>query len=79
MLYAATKSTLKLEFGASQIKDELFATSKDDVTLDGYMRHLKAQAGPAPLTVREEGQCFNKFKFVLFIHKLITNNFPLHS
>lgn len=54
MLYAATKSTLKLEFGAGQIKDELFATAKDDLTLDGYLRHLKSQQAPKPMTMREE-------------------------
>jgi twinfilin-like protein len=54
MLYAATKSTLKLEFGAGQIKDELFCTCKDDVTLEGYQKHVKAQHAPAPLTSREE-------------------------
>lgn len=54
MLYAATKSTLKLEFGAGQIKDDLFGTATDDITLDGYLRHIKAQQAPAPLTNREE-------------------------
>ena len=54
MLYAATKSTLKLEFGAGQIKDELFGTTLDDVTLDGYLKHIKSQQAPAPLTYREE-------------------------
>lgn len=54
MLYAATKSTLKLEFGAGQIKDELFGTTPDDITLDGYLKHIKAQQAPAPLTNREE-------------------------
>lgn len=28
MLYAATRATVKKEFGASQIKDELFGTNK---------------------------------------------------
>lgn len=54
MLYAATKSTVKLEFGAGQIKDELFGTVKEDVTLDGYLKHIKSQLAPAPLTNREE-------------------------
>jgi twinfilin-like protein len=54
MLYAATKSTLKLEFGAAEIKDELFCTVRDDITFDGYMRHIKSQLAPAPLTNREE-------------------------
>jgi twinfilin-like protein len=54
MLYAATKSTLKLEFGAGEIKDELFGTARDDITLDGFMRHVTSQLAPAPLTNREE-------------------------
>lgn len=54
MLYAATKSTLKTEFGTGQIKDELFGTVRDDVSLEGYHRHVKAQLAPAPLTNREE-------------------------
>ena len=54
MLYAATKSTLKLEFGAGHIKDELFGTSREDVSLEGYLKHLKSQLAPAPLTSREE-------------------------
>ncbi|CAF0774401.1 unnamed protein product [Brachionus calyciflorus] len=54
MLYASTKSTLKLEFGAGQVTDEVFATTKDDITLDGYLKHIKSQNAPAPLTNREE-------------------------
>lgn len=54
MLYAATKSTLKQEFGAGQIKDELFGTVKEDIILDGYLKHIKSQLAPAPLTNREE-------------------------
>lgn len=54
MLYASTKSTLKREFGAGQIKDELFGTIRDDVTLDGYFKHMSAQLAPKPLTNREE-------------------------
>lgn len=54
MLYAATKSTLKLEFGAGHIKDELFGTSLEDITLDGYLKHVMSQHAPAPLTNREE-------------------------
>ena len=54
MLYAATKSTLKLEFGAGELKDELFGTVRDDISLDGYLRHVRAQSAPKPLTNREE-------------------------
>lgn len=54
MLYASTKSTLKQEFGAGQIKDELFGTVNEDISLEGYLRHKTSQAAPAPLTMREE-------------------------
>lgn len=54
MLYAATKSTLKLEFGAGEIKDELFGTARDDISLDGYLKHIQSQSAPKPLTNREE-------------------------
>jgi twinfilin len=40
MLYAATKQTIKLEFGAGQIKDELFGTAKEDVSLDVILIYI---------------------------------------
>ncbi len=54
MLYASTKSTLKQEFGAGQIKDELFGTVAGDVSLDGYRKHIISQSAVKPLTRREE-------------------------
>ncbi|XP_011306146.1 twinfilin isoform X2 [Fopius arisanus] len=54
MLYASTKATLKQEFGTASIKDELHGTIPDDITLDGYNRHKKNDATPAPLTSAEE-------------------------
>uniref|UniRef100_A0ABM5GFW7 Twinfilin-1 n=1 Tax=Pogona vitticeps TaxID=103695 RepID=A0ABM5GFW7_9SAUR len=54
MLYAATRATLKKEFGGGHIKDEVFGTNKEDVSLIGYRRHLVTQSSPAPLTAAEE-------------------------
>lgn len=54
MLYAATRATLKKEFGGGHIKDEIFGTSKDDLSLSGYKKHLTSQAAPLPLTAAEE-------------------------
>ncbi|MFT7805486.1 twinfilin-1 [Arapaima gigas] len=54
MLYAATRATLKQEFGGGHIKDEIFGTSKDDISLSGYRKYLSSQAGPLPLTAAEE-------------------------
>uniref|UniRef100_A0A3Q3WV94 Twinfilin-1 n=1 Tax=Mola mola TaxID=94237 RepID=A0A3Q3WV94_MOLML len=54
MLYAATRATVKKEFGGGHIKDEIFATTKDEMTLYGYRKYLAGQAAPLPLTAAEE-------------------------
>ncbi|KAG8510110.1 Twinfilin-1 [Galemys pyrenaicus] len=54
MLYAATRATLKKEFGGGHIKDEMFGTVKEDVSLNGYKKYLLSQSSPAPLTAAEE-------------------------
>lgn len=54
MLYAATRATLKQEFGGGQIKEEVFGTVPTDVSLSGYKKHLVSQEAPAPLTFAEE-------------------------
>ena len=54
MLYASTKATLKRQFGSTQIKDELFASSREEATLSAYKKHKVASSAPAPLTMREE-------------------------
>ncbi|KFP02327.1 Twinfilin-1, partial [Calypte anna] len=54
MLYAATRATLKKEFGGGHIKDEVFGTVQDDVSLNGYKKYLISQSCPAPLTAAEE-------------------------
>lgn len=54
MLYAATKSTFKKEFGQGQIKDEVYANMREDMTLDGYKRHVAHDQAPGPLSREEE-------------------------
>lgn len=54
MLYASTKATLKLEFGASQISEEIFGSVTEDVSLSGYHKHKRLRGVPAPLTFAEE-------------------------
>ncbi|CAG5127193.1 unnamed protein product [Candidula unifasciata] len=54
MLYAATRATMKSEFGGGQIKDEIFGTVQSDVSLAGYRRHVQSALAPAPLTLAEE-------------------------
>ncbi|KAM4722482.1 twinfilin-2 isoform 2-T2 [Rhinophrynus dorsalis] len=53
MLYAATRATVKKEFGGGHIKDELFGTVKEDIALSGYKKHVSSCAAPAPLTAAE--------------------------
>ncbi|KAL5013161.1 hypothetical protein ScPMuIL_007431 [Solemya velum] len=54
MLYAATRSTMKKEFGGGQIKEELFGTTHGDISFQGFKKYKTAQLAPAPLTQQEE-------------------------
>ncbi|XP_076202311.1 twinfilin-2 isoform X2 [Aptenodytes patagonicus] len=54
MLYAATRATVKKEFGGGHIKDEMFGTVKEDVSLAGYQKHVSSCSAPAPLTAAEQ-------------------------
>lgn len=54
MLYAATRATLKKEFGGASIRDELFGTVAADINLSGYLKHLQSQHAPKPLSLAEE-------------------------
>ncbi|CAL8242345.1 unnamed protein product [Merluccius merluccius] len=54
MLYAATRATLKKDFGAAHIKDEIFGTAIDEVSLSGYHMYLQDLKAPLPLTAAEE-------------------------
>ncbi|KAJ8377399.1 hypothetical protein AAFF_G00260590 [Aldrovandia affinis] len=54
MLYAATRATVKKEFGGGHIKDEIFGTTQDELSLSGYRKYLKSQAAPLPLSAAEE-------------------------
>lgn len=66
MLYASTKATLRKEFGATQIKDEVFGTVKDDVSLEGLRRHRKSAAAPVPLTSRVRLHCTNIKNIIVY-------------
>ncbi|CAL8337116.1 unnamed protein product [Lota lota] len=54
MVYAATRATLKKEFGGGHIKDEMFGTVEDDLCFQGYLRHMASCSSPAPLTLAEQ-------------------------
>ncbi|XP_041128893.1 twinfilin-2-like [Polyodon spathula] len=54
MLYAATRATVKKEFGGGHVKDEIFGTLQEDVSFLGYQRHVSSCSAPAPLTTAEQ-------------------------
>jgi twinfilin-like protein len=54
MTYSATKATIKKEFGGGVIKDEMFGTTKDDLSLSGYRKHLQSLEAPPPLSMAEQ-------------------------
>ncbi|KAI8142200.1 hypothetical protein BJV82DRAFT_615934 [Fennellomyces sp. T-0311] len=53
MLYASTRATLTKELGDNRFVDSIYGTTKDDVSYDGYKRHLVHKKADAPLTQRE--------------------------
>ncbi|CAE6521922.1 unnamed protein product [Rhizoctonia solani] len=53
MVYASTRSALTKALGDQRFKDNIFATSKDDLTPEGYQAHQRHLAAPKPLTARE--------------------------
>jgi len=54
MMYAATRASLKSEFGGTYVSMEYFATNKNEVTFSGYKEFLKSKNAPPPLTTAEE-------------------------
>lgn len=55
MLYSATRSSIKKEFGGGGlIKHELFATVISELSLKGFKEFLEMDKAPAPLTEAEE-------------------------
>ncbi|KAG9076994.1 Twinfilin-1 [Ceratobasidium sp. UAMH 11750] len=53
MLYASTRGALTKALGDQRFKDNVFATSKSDLTPEAYQAHQRHLAAPKPLTARE--------------------------
>ncbi|KAJ1808881.1 Twinfilin-1, partial [Coemansia sp. RSA 2599] len=53
MLYASTKASLTKSLGESYFVDEIFGTTRDEFSLDGYRQHRRHVESSAPLTERE--------------------------
>ena len=53
MIYAATRSTLKLQLGSQFFAEDIFGTVPSDFTKDGFEAHVRARKSDAPLTESE--------------------------
>ncbi|KAF8710911.1 Actin depolymerizing protein, partial [Rhizoctonia solani] len=53
MVYASSRGALTKALGDQKFKDNIFATSKDDLTPEAYQAHQRHLAAPKPLTARE--------------------------
>ncbi|KAF5391931.1 hypothetical protein D9757_001849 [Collybiopsis confluens] len=54
MLYASSRASLLKSLGSTTFTDNLFATSKSDLTPESYLAHRKHMAAPKPLSAREQ-------------------------
>ncbi|KAH9945940.1 actin depolymerizing protein [Epithele typhae] len=54
MVYAATRNTVTKGLGAAHFSDNIFATSKSDVTSEAYSKHRQHLAAPKPMSEREK-------------------------
>ncbi|KAG8966031.1 Twinfilin-1 [Tulasnella sp. 419] len=53
MLYASSRNALTKALGGERFKDTIFATSKSELTPEGYAAHKRHLAAPKPLSPRE--------------------------
>lgn len=54
MLYAATRASLKSEFGGTYVMMEYFATHMNEMTHKRYLEFVESKNAPPPLTLAEE-------------------------
>jgi twinfilin len=54
MIYASTRNSVTKSLGAANFVDTIFATSKDDLTPEGYAAHKRHLAAPKPMSAREK-------------------------
>lgn len=53
MIYASTRNSVTKSLGAANFVDTIFATSKEELTPQGYAAHKRHQAAPKPMSARE--------------------------
>jgi twinfilin-like protein len=55
MLFASTRLTLVRELGIERFRSTIFATEVEELTAEGWAKHEKHEALPAPMTTEEAG------------------------
>jgi twinfilin-like protein len=55
MLFASTRLTLARELGIERFRSTIFATEAEELTAEGWAKHEKHEALPAPMTTEEAG------------------------
>lgn len=53
MIYASTRNSVTKSLGAANFVDTIFATSKEELTPEGYAAHKRHLAAPKPMSARE--------------------------
>ena len=53
MIYASTRNSVTKSLGATNFVDTIFATSKEELTPEGYAAHKRHLAAPKPMSARE--------------------------
>jgi len=53
MIYASTRNSVTKSLGAANFVDTIFATSKEELTPQGYAAHKRHLAAPKPMSARE--------------------------
>jgi twinfilin len=54
MLYSSSRNSLIKTLGSTHFKDNIFATSKGDLTPEAYEAHKRHQSAPKPMSAREK-------------------------
>ncbi|KAK5135495.1 hypothetical protein LTR08_005130 [Meristemomyces frigidus] len=55
MLFASTRLTLVREMGLERFREQIFATEKEELTAEGWRKHVAHVGQDAPLTEEESG------------------------
>ena len=68
MLYASTKASLKKDFGGAHVYDDLYGNVKEDISLNGYERHVKHEESSREDMMTQEEKEREEVRKVKYYH-----------